>query len=133
MLSRRELIAGGGAMHMAGGDRAAAQREADLGQVREELRGIRDALARNSVTTPTVGELRNRQRQFYKVNQHFPQYIDVGIGVWERMQDWHIAHQRALNIQAAGDGRFMMEFIMSILVLKYELGENDIGQAYDRQ
>ena len=133
MLSRRELIAGGGAMHMAGGGAAAAQREADFSQVRDELRGIRDALVRNPVATPTVAELRSRQRQFYKLNQRFPQYIDVGIGVWERMQDWHIVHQRPLNIQAAGDGRFMMEFVMSILVLKYELAENDIGQAYDRQ
>lgn len=132
MLSRRELIAGGGAMPMAGGA-AAAQRDADLGGIREDLQGIRAALAWNAVVTPTVTELRNRQRQFYKLNQRFPQYIDVGMAVWERMQDWHIAHQRPLNIQAAGDGRFMMEFVMSILVLKYELAENDIGQGYDRQ
>jgi hypothetical protein len=120
-------------MHMAGGGAAAAQRDADLGGIREDLQGIRAALAGSAVVTPTVTELRNRQRQFYKLNQRFPQYIDVGMGVWERMQDWHIAHQRPLNIQAAGDGRFMMEFLMTILVLKYELAENDISQGYDRQ
>ena len=138
MLSRRELIAGGAAVHMAGGDKAAAARQdADVQQLQNEMRTVRDVLVsiqtQNLVNTPTVNTIRDRQRQFYKVNQRFPQYIDVGIRVWERMQDWHIAHQRPLTIQPGSEGRFLMDFIMTVLVLKYELGENEIGQPYDRQ
>ena len=132
MLSRRELIASGAGLHMAGGNAAAAQRDRDLDQVITEVQGIRSLLTANPVSTPTVTTLRDRQRQFYRINQRFPECIDVGIRVFEQMQDWHIRNLRPLNITRTGDGRWQMEFILSVLVLKHELPENEVGQPYDR-
>jgi hypothetical protein len=137
MLSRRELIAGGAGIHMAGGDAAAAQRSGDaardsadaLQAIQQVLDGIR---SQSIISTPTVSQLRDRQRQFFRLNQRFPECIDVGIRPWENMQDWHIKHLRPLNINRGGDGRWQMDFIMSVLVLRHELPENEIGQAYDR-
>jgi hypothetical protein len=135
MLSRRELIAGGAGMqHMARGDAAAAQRsDNDNGP---ELRSIRDVLNAiredHATQASTVASLRAQQRLFYRVNQRFPQCIDVGIRVWERLQDWHIAHNRPLNIQRTGDGNWQMDFIMTVVVLKHEMAENDISLGYDR-
>ena len=135
MLSRRELIAGGAAAHMARGDAAAAQRERDndlvpeLNRIRDVLNSIRQD---HTVSTGTIEGLRTAQRNFYRLNQRFPQCIDVGIRVWERMQDWHIAHFRPLTIQRSGDGHWQMDFVMSVIVLKHELPENEIGMAYDR-
>ena len=133
MLSRRELIAGGAAVHMAAGGAAAAQREVDdgpeLNSIRDVLIGIRQD---HAVLTSTVRDLRTQQRNFFRLNQRFPQCIDVGIGVWERMQDWHIAHLRPLTIQRTSDGHWQMDFIMSVIVLKHELPENEIGLGYDR-
>jgi hypothetical protein len=137
MLSRRELIAGGAGMHMARGDAAAAQRSGDaardsadaLQAIQQVLDGIR---AQSAINTPVVNQLRDRQRQFFRLNQRFPECIDVGIRAWESMQDWHIRQLRPLNINRAGDGRWQMEFILSVLVLKHELPDNEIGQPYDR-
>jgi hypothetical protein len=133
MLSRRELIAGGAAMtHVRADEAAAAQRGTE--DLSDELRSIREALTalQSKAVTPTVTQIRQRQREFFRLNQRFPECIDVGIRVWERMQDWHIDNLRALNIQRAGEGRWQMDFIMSVLVLKHELPENEVGQAYDR-
>ncbi len=135
MLSRRELIAGGAVMsQMKAGEAAAAQRGGAGEDYSDELRSIQTALAglANTVTTPTVTEIRDRQRQFLRLNQRFPQFIAVGIRVFERMQDWHINNGRVLTIQRGGDGDWQMDFLMSVLVLKLELPENEIGQAYDR-
>jgi len=135
MLSRRELIAGGAAVHMAGGDAAAAQRGSD-DDSGPQLRSIRDVLdamrAQYTVQTPVVALLRDRQRSFLRVNQRFPECIDVGIRVWEQMQDWHIKHLRPLTIHRAGDGRWQMDFIMSVLVLRPEINDNEVGHGYDR-
>ena len=135
MLSRRELIAGGAAVHVSRGDAAAAQRDSD-DDTAPQLRSIRDVLdairRQYTVTTPVVNQLRDRQRQFFRLNQRFPECIDVGIRIWEHMQDWHIRHLRPLNINRAGDGRWQMDFILSVLVLKHELPENEVGQPYDR-
>ena len=121
-------------MHMAGGDAAAAQRGdgdngPELRSIREVLNGIREDYATQAAT---VASLRSQQRLFYRVNQRFPQCIDVGIRVWERLQDWHIAHNRPLNIQRTSDGNWQMDFIMTVVVLKHEMAENDISLAYDR-
>jgi hypothetical protein len=104
MLSRRELIAGGAGVHMAAGSPAAAQRDRDLDQMLSEVQGIRSLLTANTVSTPIVTTLRDRQRQFLRVNQRFPECIDVGIRIWEQMQDWHIRNLRPLNITRGGDG-----------------------------
>ncbi|MEO5740272.1 MAG: hypothetical protein ABIS29_06730, partial [Vicinamibacterales bacterium] len=113
---------------------AAAQRASDDNGT--ELRSIRDVLdalrGQYTVTTPVVIQLRDRQRQFFRLNQRFPECIDVGIRVWESMQDWHIRNLRPLNINRGGDGRWQMDFILTVLVLRHELPENEIGQPYDR-
>ncbi len=132
MLSRRELIAGGAAATQLRPEAAAAaQREPDYTR---ELRGINDALLsfRNKSATREVNEIRERQRNFLRLNQRFPQCVDVGIRIWERMQDWHIDNARVLTIQRAGDGHWQMDFIMSVLVLKLELKDDEIGIGYDR-
>ena len=133
MLSRRELIVGGAVMAQTRAGEAAAQRDPDYSR---ELRAIQEALTalqnQNKVATPDVSQIRDRQRQYFRLNQRFPECVDVGIRVWERMQDWHIANGRVLTIQRAGDGRWQMDFIMSVLVLKHELADNEVGQAYDR-
>ena len=89
MLSRRELIAGG-----AGSTWPAAMRRprsASAIWIRYcRAAGIRSLLTANPVSTPAVTTLRDRQRQFFRLNQRFPECIDVGIRVWEQMQDWHI-------------------------------------------
>ena len=136
MLSRRELIAGGAVANFAGGDRAAAQQGGSDADSVRALRAIGETLesirSQHTIATPVFSQLRDRQRQFYRLNQRFPECIDVGIRAWESMQEWHIRHLRPLNINRAGDGRWQMDFIMSVLVLKHELPENEIGQPYDR-
>jgi hypothetical protein len=135
MLSRRELIAGGAAAPLTTAE-AAAQRGSSDDDGRE-LRSIRDVLdairADRQITSPTVNQIRDRQRSFLRLNQRFPQCIDVGIRVWERVQDWHIANLRPLTIQRGGDGNWQMDFLMTVLVLKLELADNEVGMAYDRQ
>src|SRR5262245_52764150 len=125
MLSRRELIAAGAGLHLAGADAAAAQSDADIKALRGEVQTIRSLLMADPVNNSTVAILRDRQRQFFRLNQRFPECIDIGIRVWESMQDWHIRNLRPLNINRGGDGRWQMDFIMTVLVLKNELPEND--------
>ena len=135
MLSRRELIAGGAAMHMSRAQAGAAQRggDADDGPELQSIRDVLEAIrGQHSIATPAVNQLRTRQRQFFTLNQRFPECIDVGIAIWEQMQDWHIRHLRPLNINRGGDGRWQMDFVMSVLVLKHELPANEVGQPYDR-
>ena len=105
MLSRRELIAGGAAVHMAGGDAAAAQREATTISAAscERFSDVLDAIRCAIHGRDADGEPASRTAaQFLRLNQRFPECIDVGIRVWEQMQDWHIRHLRAAHDPARG-------------------------------
>ena len=39
---------------------------------------------------PEVDRVRAQQRTFLKGHQKFPDFVDVGIEVWERVHDWHV-------------------------------------------
>jgi len=132
MLSRRDLLASGAAFTQVRREAAdAAQRCDDNGP---ELNSIRDALRelRHPAASPHVAQVRERQRAFLKQNQRFPDFIDVGIRVWEGLQDWHVENRQELKISRSADGRYIMEFMLTHLVLRPELPEGDIGLAYDR-
>jgi hypothetical protein len=138
MLSRRELLAGGAVMTHLGNEGPFEQRgsQGTLSDddIVRELRALQEILKSTSRTAADlqVDAIRERQRGHLKVSQKFPDYIDIGIRVWERMQDWHVQNMRPLNIARAGDGRWHMEFIHSTLVLRIDIPDSDIGLVYDR-
>jgi hypothetical protein len=87
---------------------------------------------RSAPSWQTVDQIRERQRTFLRVNQRFPDRIDVGVRIWERMYDWHILNQRELKIGRAADGRLEMEFMFTGLVLRTDFPDLEIGVPYDR-
>ena len=134
MFSRRDLIAGGAALtrlRPAAAGAAQAQQCADNGA---ELNGIRDVLRemRHSAASPVVSQVRDRQRAFLKQYQRYPDFIDIGVRIWEALQDWHIENRQEMKISRSPDGHYMMEFLLTQLVLKVEIAEMEVGLAYDR-
>jgi hypothetical protein len=129
MLSRRDLFAGGALFSQRGGggsDDEAVLR--GLERVRTAVESLRNMPAYAAVTA-----IRDKQRVFLRATHRFPERIDVGIAVWERLQDWHIENQREMRVGRSLEGRFEMEFLMTIVVLRPEFPEGDIGIPYDKQ
>ena len=139
MLSRRDLIASSAFLSQARGTPPleAAQsnqrgpRSPDELQALDEIRdAVRDL--RRPIASVVVSQVRERQRSFFRQYQRFPEFIDVGIRVWESLVDWHVEHQQDQKIARSSDGRYHMEFMFTQLVLRYELSDNEVGIAYDR-
>jgi hypothetical protein len=83
--------------------------------------------------TGAAAAVRQAQRQFLKGQHRFPEFIDVGIGVWEDVYDWHVRFQQPINISRQPDGRYALVFMQTLLVLRPEHAESYIGAPYDRQ
>src|SRR5712691_10517208 len=140
MLSRRDLIFSGAlASSLRPAEASAAQRSSQSSNsVNDDeikaLDEIRDALRLlpHATLSPDLTDIRDKQRAYFKLNQKFPDYIDIGIQVWERLQDWHIENQQALKVSRTGDGRVEMEFMLTTLVLRPDLPDSQIGAPYDR-
>ena len=84
-----------------------------------------------AVTSPELARVREQQRVFLKANQKFPDFIEVGIAVWETIFDWHVRHQQPLSVSRSGEGRYIMAVAFTTLILRPELGENYVGAGMD--
>jgi len=134
MLSRRDLIASGAAFTQA---RPAVVEAAQRNGLDIDNRALNDIVMalrdlRHPAASPTVNLVRERQRTFLRQNQRFPEFIDIGIRIWELLQDWHIENGQEMKIARAADGRYTMEFMTTQLVLRPEIADLEVGLAYDR-
>lgn len=131
MMERRDLVFGGLLTALpSAGDAELAQR--DDSEVARAISRLRETLElRLDAPFAELREIRQQQRVFLKGNQKFPDFIEIGVNVWERLHDWHVRYQIAPNIVRRDDGRYTMTFMFTTLVLRPEMGDNYVGFAYD--
>jgi hypothetical protein len=137
MFSRRDLITGSVFGSVAAAPAFATQRgsvSASSDNTEMRLLEIRDALRelRHVPLPAEIMQIRDRQRTHFKINQKFPDHIDIGIQIWERLYDWHLENHFPLAVTRRDDGRTEMQVMMTALVLRSDVGENFIGMPYDR-
>ena len=78
-----------------------------------------------------LAEIREQQRIFLKTSHKFPDFIDVGVNVWDRLDDWHVRQQLPLNIVRRDDGRYTMAFMFTTLVLRPDQADGYVSFGYD--
>jgi hypothetical protein len=128
------LLAGLGAATAASAAGAEQRRgESDTADAIEEVtKAIRELRTADDPGSGAVERIRQHQRQFLKGQQKFPDFLDVGIQVWENLYDWHVKFQQPLNISRQPDGRYVMAFTQTLLVLRPEQSDTYISLPYDR-
>jgi hypothetical protein len=137
-MDRRHLVSGGLLAGLAGAfgfpsAAAGAQQRREEGDERtaaaiDELRKVVD---RGFQVSPELARIREQQRIFMRANQKFPDYIEVGIGVWESVYDWHVRHQRPVLVGRTTDGRYTMTVMETLLLLRPEQAETFVGFGFD--
>ena len=78
-----------------------------------------------------VDRIRQNQKIYFKANGKFPDFVDVGIDVWEKIYDWHVRALQPLNVTRLGDGRLSMAFMLSALVLRADVSNDFVSVGYD--
>lgn len=142
MVTRRKLFAGGLLAGLAGAavpsreaEAATDQSDSAVNALRSVLEEIRKDLRSQLSCSPTICQevdmIRQEQRRFLKASIKFPDLIDIGIDVWERLCDWHVKNQQRLAISRMGDGRYSMAYGVTTLVLRPDMGGNYMGLGYD--
>ena len=133
MLTRRDLFLSGALASSLRPAAAQTSSAGDNGATQKGLADIRDALVslKHAPLTRDMIDIRQKQRIHFKVNQKLPDFIDVGLTVWEGLYDWHLDNQIPLKVTRVGD-RFEMEIMLIMVVLRHDLGDTQIGIPYDR-
>jgi len=144
MISRREVVTGGVLGTLATGGSAAA---AELQQEVQALRAGFDSLAStlndiktsldeglrgNSMNYAGVGNVKTKIEQYTKVTGRFPDYCDIGLGVFYDVYGWHVRNQQQINITRIAEQRMAIQFMFTQLVLRIETESSYISVPYDR-
>jgi hypothetical protein len=136
MVTRRQVIAGtlaAGAASMDARALSAAtplaikshhQDSAKLDEILEEVRALR------SGPVPGAGSvdlIRQARRTYLKTTAKFPEYLDVGIDVWEGLLDWYVATRQLVDVGRLPDGRYFVKYVATSIVLRTEVPEGHVG------
>ena len=139
MVERRTLLTGGvaaGVGALLAADpapaAAAAQDGSDDGaRVARAIDELRASIERQAALTPALTRVRDQQHVFLKANQKFPDFVEVGIGVWEAIHDWQVANRQTPTMTRLDDGRYVMTVMFTTLILRPEQRDDFIGFAFD--
>ena len=136
MVSRRQVIAGtlaAGAASLdarrlgatpASPNGARVQDSGKLDEILAEVRGLRSGVVPGA---NEVAMIRLARRTYLKTTGKFPEYLDVGIEVWEGLIDWYVATRQLVDVGRLPDGRYFVKFVGTNIVLRAEVPEGHIG------
>jgi hypothetical protein len=139
-MKRREVVGGGllgltallGTAEAAGtADAAGTGQQRDDGTTAEAIDKLREAIEQRLDSFDELTEIRAAQRTFLKANAKYPDFIEIGLSVWDRLYDWHVRHQVEPQVTRRDDGRYTMVFMFTTLVLRSELADNYVGFGFD--
>ena len=134
-MQRRNLVGGGmlaGAAALLGDPKPARGAQDDDGEAAARaIENLRASLERQLAISPELERIREQQRVFLKANHKFPDFIEIGIDVWENVYDWHVRHRQPLTATRTADGRYVMTVMFTMLILRPEQVSNYVGYGFD--
>jgi hypothetical protein len=139
---RSGLLAGLGTAAMAAPSEAAAAPLEMAGQdsdprVAAALQEIESTLRRDAENRNAhwrvVRQVQEQQRTFLKASHRYPEFVEVGPRAWESLIEWHVREQQTLNVTRVADGRYVMSFMFSNVVLRPDLDDNYVSFGFDNE
>jgi len=138
MVERRNLVGGGLvagiAAMMTPEAEAAAQRGENTEALSRAVDDLRQTIQAN-YNNPwrVIAQVREQQRVWMRANFRYPDFIDIGIDVWEALYDWHVRFQQPLNVARLQDGRYVMTFMFTTFVMRPDQLPGYIGPPYENE
>ena len=80
-----------------------------------------------------VARIRQQQHTWMRSTQKYPDFIEVGLEVWDNIYDWHVVHQQPVNMTRTSDGRYTIVFMYTTLLLRPDQAPDFVGFAFDAE
>ncbi len=130
MITRRDLLITGAGVGAAGTPDAAGQGDSFVfNSMLTELKEIRRAVSLEG--TDAINRIRAEQRTNVKNSGRFPEFIDVGYGVFNSVVDWLIAVRQPARVDRVGE-RYSVQFLLTTIVLRPDFDDDYVGRGYDK-
>ena len=120
----------------AAGASAEAAAAGDLEGVSDSINQLRRTVERQFANVYTdkwqgVARIRQQQHTWMRSTQKYPDFIEVGLDIWDNIYDWHVVHQQPVNMTRTSDGRYTMVFMYTTLLLRPDQAPDFVGFAFD--
>jgi hypothetical protein len=66
-----------------------------------------------------------------QATRKYPDFLEIGLDVWDNVYDWHVAFQQPANLSRLTDGRYVMTFTFTTLILRPDQDPGFVGFAFD--
>ncbi len=115
---------------------AASAAAGDLEGVSDSIDQLRLTVEHQFATVYTdkwqcVARVRQQQHTWMRSTQKYPDFIEVGLDIWDNIYDWHVVYQQPVNMTRTSDGRYTMVFMYTTLVLRPDQALDFVGFAFD--
>jgi hypothetical protein len=141
-MERRAIVGGsllaGLSTLMSPGSAEAAAAAGDLEGVSESIDQLRRTVERQFTSVYSdkwqgVSRIRQQQHTWMRSTQKYPDFMEIGLDVWDNIYDLHVVHQQPLNMTRTSDGRYTMVFMYTTLVLRPDQAPDFVGYAFDAE
>ena len=107
--------------------------ERQVMEVVDALKDIRKAIEAPQGSFVEIAGIRQKQVDYLKATNKFPDFIDVGLDVWFAVHDWHIKHLQQLVLGRDANGRYTIALMSTQLVMRPDLVATFISAPYDNR
>jgi len=105
--------------------------ERQLTEIADALKDIRKAIEASRGAFVEILPIRQKQVDYLKATNKFPDFIDVGLDVWFAVHDWHIKHLQQPALGRDANGRYTISVMGTQLVMRPDLVPTFISAPYD--
>jgi hypothetical protein len=111
---------------------AAQQRDCNDEAVADAVQGVQRAVETlHGGAWTVIRKVREQQRIWLRANHRFPDFIEVGIDVWDGLYDWHVRYQQPIGMTRATDGRYVITFMFTTFLLRPDMLPDYVGPPFD--
>jgi hypothetical protein len=141
MIDRRSLLTAGGLLGVLapegegtayGAGQMSDRAAADVVTALQKISSAMSAVAAHE-SFDAILPLRNRQVEYLKANNKFPDFIDVSADIWMSVYDWHVRLQQPLTLGRDSTGRHTLMLGFTALVLRPDVASTFISGPYDNR
>jgi hypothetical protein len=118
----------GGAAGAEDGDQRVANA---VGELRDSL--VQQLRSESQGPWTGVSAIRRQQHDWLKSAQKYPDFIEIGIGVWDSVYDWHVRNQQPISVTRLADGRYAMAFMFTTLLLRTDMPFEFVGYPFEAE
>jgi hypothetical protein len=99
----------------------------------DRLRALIERTSTPSAASASIALIRQQQRAYIKSHDKYPDFIEVGLGIWEEVYDWHVRYQQPITAARLADGRYVLGFMFSSLILRPDQATDYVGFGFDNE